>query len=62
MYGTVPDGHPALPATARFLDADGTARVQDLMRRRFFLYRLVRLADRALRRELPLVALALALK
>ena len=46
-------------ATARLLDPAATARVQDMMRQRFLMYRLVRLVDRALRRERRLVAIAI---
>jgi PPOX class probable F420-dependent enzyme len=58
MKGAVPAGVPAVRATARLLDPAETARVQELMRRRFFMYRLVRLLDRALGRERRLVAIA----
>ncbi|MCX4815743.1 PPOX class F420-dependent oxidoreductase [Streptomyces sp. NBC_01239] len=58
MKGTVPDGVAVVPATARLLDPAETARVEELMRRRFFMYRVVHLLDRALRRERPLVAIA----
>ena len=58
MNGTVPDDAPTATATAWLLDAADTAHVQELMKRRFFMYRLVRLADRALRRERRLVAIA----
>ncbi|MFG2780313.1 PPOX class F420-dependent oxidoreductase [Streptomyces prunicolor] len=58
MKGTVPAGVPAVRATARLLDPAETARVQEMMRRRFFMYRLVRLFDRALGRERRLVAIA----
>ncbi|MFC4036239.1 PPOX class F420-dependent oxidoreductase [Streptomyces polygonati] len=59
MKGTVPAGESAARATARLLDPAATARVQDMMRRRFLMYRLVRLVDRALRRERRLVAIAI---
>ena len=58
MKGAVPDGVAAVPATARLLDPAETARVEEMMRRRFFMYRVVHLVDRALRRERPLVAIA----
>ncbi len=58
MKGTVPDGVAAVPATARLLDPAETARVEEMMRRRFLMYRLVHFVDRALRRERPLVAIA----
>ena len=58
MKGAVPDDVPAVRATARLLDPAGTARVEEMMRRRFFMYRLVHLLDRALRRERRLVAIA----
>ncbi|WP_249416745.1 PPOX class F420-dependent oxidoreductase [Streptomyces sp. TS71-3] len=59
--GTVADGAPTVTGNARLLDATGTGHVQDLMQRRFFLYRLIRLADRALRRQRLLVAIAVTL-
>ncbi|MEU8951470.1 PPOX class F420-dependent oxidoreductase [Streptomyces sp. NPDC048489] len=59
MGGTVPGGAPATPATARLLDAAETGRVQDLMTKRFVMYRLVRIADRILRRRRPLIAIAI---
>ncbi|MFJ2886855.1 PPOX class F420-dependent oxidoreductase [Streptomyces sp. NPDC087305] len=58
MKGTVPDGVAAVPAIARLLDPAETARVEEMMRRRFFMYPVVHLLDRALRRERPLVAIA----
>jgi PPOX class probable F420-dependent enzyme len=58
MKGNVPVGVPAVRAAARLLDPVETARVQEMMRRRFFMYRLVRLFDRALGRERRLVAIA----
>ncbi|WP_416958151.1 PPOX class F420-dependent oxidoreductase [Streptomyces sp. Agncl-13] len=58
MKGTVPTGAPVVRAAARLLDPAETVRVQEMMRRRFFMYRLVRLADRALGRERRLVAIA----
>ncbi|MGW3288681.1 PPOX class F420-dependent oxidoreductase [Streptomyces sp. NPDC001002] len=58
MKGTVPAGAPAVSATARLLDPTETARVQELMKRRFLMYRLVRILDRALGRERRLVAIA----
>ncbi|MFE0627911.1 PPOX class F420-dependent oxidoreductase [Streptomyces sp. NPDC058864] len=60
MNGTVPAGAPVAPGTARLLDEAGTARVRDLMRQRFLMYRLVLLTDRILRRERPLVAIAVS--
>lgn len=58
MKGTVPADAPAVRATARLLDPAETARVQEMMRRRFFMYRLLHLLDRALGRERRLVAIA----
>ena len=58
MKGTVPAGAPTVGATARLLDPVETARVEEMMRRRFFMYRLVHLLDRVLRRERRLVAIA----
>ena len=58
MKGTVPADAPEVRATARLLDPAETARVEEMMRRRFFMYRLVHLLDRALRRERRLVAIA----
>ncbi|UXX96820.1 PPOX class F420-dependent oxidoreductase [Streptomyces sp. AD2-2] len=58
MKGTVPDGVAAVPATARLMDAAETARVEEMMRGRFLMYRVVHLLDRVLRRERPLVAIA----
>ena len=58
MKGTVPAGVPAVRATARLLDPAETARVQEMMRRRFFMYRLLHLLDRALGRERRVVAIA----
>ena len=58
MKGTVPADAPEVRATARLLDPAETARVEEMMRRRFFMYRVVHLLDRALRRERPLVAIA----
>ena len=46
-----------LVASARLLDAAGTARAQDLMAGRSFMYRLVRVSDSLLRRQRPLVAI-----
>lgn len=60
MKGTVPARVPAVRATARLLDPAETARVQEMMKRRFFMYRLVGLIDRALGRERRLVAIAIA--
>ncbi|WP_406840775.1 PPOX class F420-dependent oxidoreductase [Streptomyces sp. AHU1] len=60
MNGTVPDGAPKITGTARLLGNSETARVQNMMKRRFFLYRLIRLFDRALRRQRPLVAITAA--
>ncbi|WP_019066286.1 PPOX class F420-dependent oxidoreductase [Streptomyces hokutonensis] len=59
MRGTVPAEAPTVPATARLLDAAETARVQELMKQRFLMYRVVRLLDRALGRERRLVAIAI---
>ena len=61
MKGMVPADAPAVWATARLLDPAETVRVQDMMRRRFFMYRLVHLLDRALGRERRLVAIAIAI-
>ncbi|WP_406130769.1 PPOX class F420-dependent oxidoreductase [Streptomyces sp. NBC_00989] len=58
MKGVVPTDAPVVRATARLLDPAETVRVQEMMRRRFFMYRLVRLADRALGRERRLVGIA----
>ncbi|WP_326725829.1 PPOX class F420-dependent oxidoreductase [Streptomyces sp. NBC_00243] len=58
MKGAVPAGVPTVSATARLLDPAETARVQEMMKRRFLMYRLVRLLDRALGRERRLVAIA----
>ena len=58
MKGAVPTDAPVVRATARLLDPAETVRVQEMMRRRFFMYRLVRLADRALGRERRLVGIA----
>lgn len=58
MKGVVPAGAPTVGATARLLDPVETARVEEMMRRRFFMYRLVHLLDRVLRRERRLVAIA----
>ncbi|WP_405836508.1 PPOX class F420-dependent oxidoreductase [Streptomyces sp. NBC_01518] len=58
MKGTVPADAPEVRATARLLDPAETARVEEMMRRRFFMYRLVHLLDRTLRRERRLVAIA----
>ena len=60
MKGTVPADAPEVRATARLLDPVETARVQEMMRRRFFMYRLVHLLDRVLRRERRLVAIAVS--
>ncbi|KAB1982844.1 PPOX class F420-dependent oxidoreductase [Streptomyces triticiradicis] len=59
MNGTVPDGAPKITGTARLLGNSETARVQNMMKHRFFLYRLIRLFDRAMRRQRPLVAIAI---
>jgi PPOX class probable F420-dependent enzyme len=59
MNGTVPPDAPTTPGTARLLDETSTAHVQELMKQRFCMYRLVRMADRMLRRERPLVAIAI---
>ncbi|MYS24146.1 hypothetical protein GA0115240_16096 [Streptomyces sp. DvalAA-14] len=61
MKGIIPTGAPTVRATARLLDPTETARVQEMMRRRFLVYRLVHLVDRALRRERRLVAIAIAI-
>lgn len=58
MNGTVPEDAPTATATARLLGPAETARVQELMKRSFLMYRLVLLLDRLLRRERPLVAIA----
>ena len=58
MKGTVLVGAAAVRATARLLDPVETARVEEMMRRRFFMYRLVHLLDRVLGRERHLVAIA----
>jgi PPOX class probable F420-dependent enzyme len=58
MHGTIPSGAPSVEGAARLLDEAETARVQGLMVRRSFMYRLVRIADRAVRRHRPLVAVA----
>ncbi|MFI8184239.1 PPOX class F420-dependent oxidoreductase [Actinacidiphila glaucinigra] len=58
MNGSVPGDAPVTPGTARLLDPLETARVRELMRRRFPVYRPVLLADRILRRERPLAAIA----
>ncbi|MEU6346047.1 PPOX class F420-dependent oxidoreductase [Streptomyces sp. NPDC046977] len=60
MHGTVPAGAPVTAGTARLLDEAGTARVRELMRKRFLMYRAVLLADRILGRERPLVAIAVS--
>ncbi|MFF5007314.1 PPOX class F420-dependent oxidoreductase [Streptomyces phaeochromogenes] len=60
MKGTVPADAPTVSATARLLDPAETAHVQEMMRRRFFMYRLVHLVDRILRRERRLVAIAIS--
>lgn len=60
MKGTVPADAPTVSATARLLDPAETARVQEMMKRRFFMYRLVDLGDRILRRERRLVAIAIS--
>ncbi|KUN25455.1 hypothetical protein AQJ23_16340 [Streptomyces antibioticus] len=59
MRGAIPQGAPTVNATARLLDGPQTARVQKLMKRRFVMYRLVSFVDRALRRQRPLVAIAI---
>lgn len=59
MQGTVPPGAPSAEGAARLLDAAETARVQDLMSRRSCMYRLVRVSDSLLRRQRPLVAIAI---
>ncbi|MEV7890447.1 PPOX class F420-dependent oxidoreductase [Streptomyces sp. NPDC002817] len=58
MNGTVADDAPVADGTARLLDAAETRHVQELMKRTFFLYRLVLLADHVLRRPRPLVGIA----
>ncbi|MFF3559652.1 PPOX class F420-dependent oxidoreductase [Streptomyces sp. NPDC002574] len=60
MNGTVPAGAPVTAGTARLLGETETAGVRDLMRQRFLMYRLVVLTDRVLRRERPLVAIAVS--
>jgi len=45
MSGTVPADSPVVPATARLLDPAETVRVQELMKQRFLMYRLVHLFD-----------------
>ncbi|MFJ2398138.1 hypothetical protein ACIOTI_36095 [Streptomyces sp. NPDC087843] len=60
MNGTVPAGAPITAGTARLLGGTGAARVRDLMRQRFLMYRLVLLTDHVLRRERPLVAIAVS--
>jgi len=59
MRGTVPTDAPAVRATARLLNTPDTAQVQNMMKRRFPMYRLVLLTDRLLRRERQLVAIAI---
>jgi PPOX class probable F420-dependent enzyme len=59
MRGTVPADAPTVSATARLLDPAETAHVQELMKRRFLMYRAVRLLDRVLGRERRLVAIAI---
>jgi len=59
MSGTVPADSPVVPATARLLDPAETAHVQELMKQRFLMYRLVHLLDRVLRRQRQLVAIAI---
>ncbi|MGW5035902.1 PPOX class F420-dependent oxidoreductase [Streptomyces nigra] len=59
MSGAIPHGAPTVHATAQLLDTQETARVQNLMKRRFLMYRLVNLLDRTLRRQRPLVAIAI---
>ncbi|QXE34006.1 PPOX class F420-dependent oxidoreductase [Streptomyces sp. GMY02] len=56
--GTVPAGAPEVEGVARLLGEQEIARVQHYMVQRTFLYRLVRIADRVLRRKRPLVAIA----
>ncbi|MEU6497048.1 PPOX class F420-dependent oxidoreductase [Streptomyces sp. NPDC046984] len=58
MHGTVPPHAPVAQARARLLDEEQTRHVQDLMARRFAVFRLIRLADRLLRRRRPLLAIA----
>ncbi|WUR85728.1 PPOX class F420-dependent oxidoreductase [Streptomyces phaeochromogenes] len=60
MKGTVPADAPTVAATARLLDPAETARVQEMMKRRFLMYRLVHLIDRIARRERRLVAIAIS--
>lgn len=60
MRGVVPAGAETVEGVARLLDGVETARVQGLMVRRSFMYRLVRIADRAMRRRRPLTAIAVA--
>ncbi|MFI9835153.1 PPOX class F420-dependent oxidoreductase [Streptomyces sp. NPDC051913] len=59
MSGAIPQGAPTVSSTAQLLDGPQTSRVQNLMKRRFVMYRLVGLLDRALRRQRPLVAIAI---
>jgi hypothetical protein len=59
MNGTVPPDGPTTAGTARLLDEQSTSHVLELMKQRFCMYRLVRLADRILCRERPLVAIAI---
>ncbi|WP_046508321.1 PPOX class F420-dependent oxidoreductase [Streptomyces odonnellii] len=56
--GTVPVGAAEVEGVARLLDEREIARVQHYMVKRTFLYRVVRIADRVLRRERRLVAIA----
>ena len=58
MRGTVPADVPGVEGVARLLDEAETERVQRLMMRHSFLYRLVRVSDRVRRRRRPLVAIA----
>ncbi|MCX5281044.1 PPOX class F420-dependent oxidoreductase [Streptomyces sp. NBC_00198] len=58
MNGTVADDAPVAGGAAKLLDALETRHVQELMKRKFFLYRLVLLSDRLLRRSRPLVGIA----
>ncbi|MGW0095853.1 PPOX class F420-dependent oxidoreductase [Streptomyces sp. NPDC003328] len=58
MHGTLPPHAPIAQARARLLEAEQTRHVQDLMARRFAVFRLLRLTDRLLRRQRPLQAIA----
>ncbi|MBW8707416.1 hypothetical protein MBT84_48055 [Streptomyces sp. MBT84] len=58
MHGILPPHAPIAQARARLLDEEQTRHVQDLMARRFTVFRLLRLTDRLLRRRRPLLAIA----